>query len=161
MRNFVSWESEFNVLFWLLCLVLNFRTSDRDFNLQCNILSFLHTAWCRFYARTSRQYVELESNSLHGQHVNKKPRLPRQPDYTVHVDANGSNCSDDGVNMGRAIAGPRQQFVSDAEAVNRQMLLNFQRSNFINWMPFSLLHTGQRLHALATRTNAYVNGDMF
>jgi len=53
---------------------------------------------------------------------NVKPQLFTQPDYTVPADANGDD----------AIVAGRERFRTDDEAVNGQMLLNFERSNFIN-----------------------------
>jgi len=51
-----------------------------------------------------------------------KPQLYTQPDYTVPADANGDD----------AIVAGRERFRTDEEAVNGQMLLNFERNNFIN-----------------------------
>ena len=84
---------------------------------------------CRFYARTSRQYVELDQNGTaksaanfldcqrkHATRSSGPPNYPGSGDVTV-----------DHVTIGNG-----QYFVLDAEAVNREAMLSSQHRNMVN-----------------------------
>jgi len=73
---------------------------------------------CRFYARTSRCYVELDQNA-----TSKSP--PTFMEKNVTRSSGPTNYPDAGdVAVGHVITGNGQYFVLDAEAVNREAILN-------------------------------------
>ena len=81
----------------------------------------------RFYARTSRQYVELEQNGISkssadflDSHNNKRAtRSSRPPNYPGTGDVTADHVT----------TGNGQYFVLDAEAVNREAFLSSQQRN--------------------------------
>jgi len=84
---------------------------------------------CRFYARTSRHYVELDHTATSKSTANiidsHKKRATRSsgPPY----------CPDTGdVTADHVTTGSGQYFVLDAEAVNRDAFLSSQHHNIVN-----------------------------
>ena len=81
---------------------------------------------CRFYARTSRQYVGLDhyatdkgaTNFLDG-HAKRATRSSGPPNYPRTDD----------VTVGHVTTGNGQYFVLDAEAVDREAMLSSQQRN--------------------------------
>jgi len=85
---------------------------------------------CRFYARTSRHYVELDRSATSKSSADFRDSHKKRATHSTGP-LNYANTGD--VATDHVTTGNGQYFVLDAEAVNREAILSSQRRSVPQW----------------------------